>query len=81
LSVFSASNFEGGVTSARLAGLLQAEVRIGDATALDLHDAAFDAAVSTQVYEYIADMPRAGAVRPMATRLRLDAAHPNPTDP
>jgi arsenite methyltransferase len=45
--------------SARLAGLPQAEVRIGDAAALDMHDAAFDAAVSTQVYEYVADMPRA----------------------
>jgi ubiquinone/menaquinone biosynthesis C-methylase UbiE len=44
---------------ARLAGLPQVEVRVGDATALDLPDAAFDAAVSTQVYEYVADMPRA----------------------
>ena len=43
----------------RLAGLPQAEVRIGDAVALDLPDATFDAAVSTQVYEYVADMPRA----------------------
>jgi SAM-dependent methyltransferase len=45
--------------TARLAGLPQVEVRVGDATALDLPDAAFDAAVSTQVYEYVADMPRA----------------------
>jgi SAM-dependent methyltransferase len=45
--------------AARLAGLAQVEVRIGDATALALPDAAFDAAVSTQVYEYVADMPRA----------------------
>lgn len=43
----------------RLAGLSQAEVRIGDAANLDLPDGAFDAAVSTQVYEYVADMPRA----------------------
>ena len=45
--------------SARLAELPQVEVAIGDACALDLPDAAFDAAVSTQVYEYVADMPRA----------------------
>lgn len=45
--------------TARLAGLPQAEVRVGDAAELDLPDGAFDAAVSTQVYEYVADMPRA----------------------
>ena len=45
--------------SARLADLPQAEVKIGDAAELDLPDCAFDAAVSTQVYEYVADMPRA----------------------
>jgi arsenite methyltransferase len=31
----------------------------GDATALPFADASFDAAVSTQVYEYVADMPAA----------------------
>jgi SAM-dependent methyltransferase len=50
--------------SARLAGLPQAEVRIGDAANLDLPEGAFDAAVSTQVYEYVADMPRALAEHP-----------------
>lgn len=43
----------------RLAGVRHAEVRIGDAADLDLPDGAFDAAVSTQVYEYVGDMPRA----------------------
>src|SRR3990167_4524013 len=43
----------------RLAGVGHAEVRIGDAADLDLPDGAFDAAVSTQVYEYVDDMPRA----------------------
>jgi arsenite methyltransferase len=45
--------------AARLSDLPQAEVGIGDAAALDFPDAAFDAAVSTQVYEYVSDMPRA----------------------
>ncbi len=45
--------------AARLKDLPQAEVGIGDAAALDLPDAAFDAAVSTQVYEYVPEMPRA----------------------
>lgn len=63
--------------AARLAGLPQAEVRIGDAAALDLPDGAFDAAVSTQVYEYVADMPRALAelhrvLRPGGRALILD---------
>ncbi len=43
----------------RLSGLPQAEVREGDASRLEFGDASFDAAVSTQVYEYVADMPRA----------------------
>lgn len=47
------------VAAERLAHLPQARVMAGDATALDLPDARFDAAVSTQVYEYVADMPRA----------------------
>jgi arsenite methyltransferase len=63
--------------TARLAALPQAEVRIGDATALDLPDSAVDAAVSTQVYEYVADMPRALAelrrvLRPGGRALILD---------
>jgi arsenite methyltransferase len=45
--------------AARLTDLPQAEVGFGDAAALDLPDAAFDAAVSTQVYEYVPEMPRA----------------------
>ncbi len=61
----------------RLAGLPQAEVRIGDAANLDLPDGAFDGAVSTQVYEYVADMPRALAelhrvLRPGGRALILD---------
>lgn len=43
----------------RLAGAPQAEVKIGDAAALSFPDGAFDAAVSTQVYEYVFDMPKA----------------------
>jgi SAM-dependent methyltransferase len=35
------------------------ELREGEVTALPYPDAAFDAAVCTQVYEYVADMPRA----------------------
>jgi SAM-dependent methyltransferase len=45
--------------TARLAELPQAQVDIGDAAALGLEDSSFDAAVSTQVYEYVADMRRA----------------------
>jgi arsenite methyltransferase len=61
----------------RLEGLFQAEVRIGDAAHLDLPDGAFDAAVSTQVYEYVADMPRALAelhrvLRPRGRAVILD---------
>ncbi|WP_421931870.1 methyltransferase domain-containing protein [Phenylobacterium sp.] len=43
----------------RLAAFPQAQLRQADATALGGPDAAFDAAVSTQVYEYVADMPAA----------------------
>ncbi len=43
----------------RLAALPQAECVVGEATALDFADGSFDAAVSTQVYEYVADMPKA----------------------
>ena len=63
--------------TARLGGLSQAEVRLGDAANLDLPDGAFDGAVSTQVYEYVADMPRALAelhrvLRPGGRALILD---------
>lgn len=44
---------------ARLADLPQAECLQGEATDLPFADACFDAAVSTQVYEYVADMPQA----------------------
>ncbi len=65
------------MSSARLGALPQAEVRTGDATALDLPDGSFDAAVSTQVYEYVADMPRAlselhRVLRPGGRALILD---------
>nr|QQZ49621.1 methyltransferase domain-containing protein [Phenylobacterium glaciei] len=43
----------------RLAAFPQASCRQADATALGGPDACFDAAVSTQVYEYVADMPAA----------------------
>lgn len=47
------------VAGGRLAPLAQASVTEGDAAELDLPAASFDAAVATQVYEYVADMPRA----------------------
>lgn len=61
----------------RLAEFPQARCVEGDAEALDLPDAGFDAAVSTQVYEYVADMPRALAelcrvLRPGGRALILD---------
>lgn len=61
----------------RLAALPQAECIEGDATALGFADASFDAAVSTQVYEYVADMPKALAelhrvLRPGGRALILD---------
>jgi SAM-dependent methyltransferase len=61
----------------RLADLGQAECMQGDATALELPAGSFDAAVSTQVYEYVADMPRALAelcrvLRPGGRALILD---------
>lgn len=43
----------------RLAALPQAECVTGDATALAFPEGSFDAAVSTQVYEYVADMEKA----------------------
>tara|TARA_R110000824_G_scaffold207334_2_gene392708 strand:- start:30948 stop:31739 length:792 start_codon:yes stop_codon:yes gene_type:complete len=61
----------------RLAALPQAECVAGDATALDFPEGVFDAAVSTQVYEYVADMPKALAelhrvLRPGGRVLILD---------
>jgi ubiquinone/menaquinone biosynthesis C-methylase UbiE len=52
---------EGMVTMARqrCAGLPQVEIEVADASDLPYPDASFDAAVSTQVYEYVADMPAA----------------------
>ncbi|WP_340691609.1 methyltransferase domain-containing protein [Hyphomonas sp.] len=47
------------MTRARLADLCQAEVIEADATALGVESEAFDLAVSTQVYEYVADMTTA----------------------
>jgi len=43
----------------RLAGMKQAECIEGQATELAFPNSSFNAAVSTQVYEYVADMPRA----------------------
>jgi arsenite methyltransferase len=43
----------------RAAGSAPVEFRAGDALALPFADESFDVAVSTQVYEYVADMPRA----------------------
>jgi arsenite methyltransferase len=44
---------------ARLADFKQAECVEGQATELAFPNSSFDAVVSTQVYEYVADMPRA----------------------
>ncbi len=65
------------VAATRLAELPQAEARLGEATALDLPDASFDATVSTQVLEYVADVPLALAelhrvLRPGGRVLILD---------
>jgi ubiquinone/menaquinone biosynthesis C-methylase UbiE len=62
---------------ARTADLPGVRIDDGDALALPYPDAAFDAAVSTQVYEYVADVPRAFAelrrvVRPGGRVLVLD---------
>ena len=61
----------------RLADLPQAQILAGDAGKLDFTDGAFDAAVSTQVYEYVPDMPHALAdlhrvLRPGGRALILD---------
>ncbi len=44
---------------ARCAGQTQATFEVADACALPFDDGAFDVAVSTQVYEYVADIPTA----------------------
>jgi arsenite methyltransferase len=61
----------------RAPGSAPVEFREGDALALPFDDDAFDAAVSTQVYEYVADMPAALAearrvLRPGGRLLVLD---------
>jgi arsenite methyltransferase len=61
----------------RPAGAAPTEFRAGDALALPYPDASFDVAVSTQVYEYVEDMPRALAearrvLRPGGRLLILD---------
>lgn len=43
----------------RLAAMPQAECVAGEACKLEFADGSFDAAVSTQVYEYVPDMPKA----------------------
>lgn len=43
----------------RCAGLSQASFREGEATSLPAGEGEFDAALSTQVYEYVSDMPKA----------------------
>ena len=56
------------VASRRLAEFAWASVVEGDAEKLPLPDAGFDAAVCTQVYEYVADMP--GALRDLRRVLK-----------
>ena len=46
------------IAAARLEGIAHVCCQRGDAEALDFPDGAFDAAVSTQVHEYVADVPR-----------------------
>lgn len=53
-----------GLAEKRLAEQPNAELRQADATSLPFEDASFDAAVSTQVYEYVADID--GALRELA---------------
>jgi arsenite methyltransferase len=61
----------------RTTGLPQVTVDVGDALALPFAEGDFDAAVATQVYEYVADMPAALAelrrvLRPGGRALILD---------
>ena len=48
-----------GIAAARVADRAWVRIDTGDALALPYPDATFDAAVSTQVYEYVADLPAA----------------------
>lgn len=57
-----------GLARARTAGRPQVSIDTGDAVALPYPDASFDAAVSTQVYEYVADV--AGALAQLRRVLR-----------
>jgi arsenite methyltransferase len=62
---------------ARTAGKPWVSIDHGDAVALPYEDGTFDAAVSTQVYEYVADLPRAlselrRVLRPGGRALVLD---------
>jgi len=56
---FDASEAMLTMSARRLADLPATELEAGDATALPFDDASFDAVVSTQVYEYVADMDKA----------------------
>lgn len=65
------------IARSRLEAFEQARCIEGDAARLDFPDATFDAAVSTQVHEYVSDMPRAMAelhrvLRPGGRALVLD---------
>jgi SAM-dependent methyltransferase len=65
------------MSTARLRDLPHATCLLGDAVKLEFPDESFDAAVSTQVYEYVADVPRALAelyrvLRPGGRTLILD---------
>jgi ubiquinone/menaquinone biosynthesis C-methylase UbiE len=65
------------VAQNRLRDMPQAELRTGEATVLDIPDASLDAVVSTQVFEYVVDVPRALAevhrvLRPGGRVLILD---------
>lgn len=65
------------IASARCASIPWISIDEGDATALPYPEQTFDAAVSTQVYEYVADMPRAldelrRVLRPNGRALILD---------
>ena len=47
------------VAGNRLRDMSQARIQVGEATQLDMPDASLDAVVSTQVFEYVTDVPRA----------------------
>ncbi len=56
------------MTNQRCAELPSVDIRVGDATSLPFDDASFDAVVSTQVYEYVAEIDL--ALREVARVLR-----------